>query len=91
MGFWGFGVLGSGDEDEKNAEKPKIIITTQHLELIKSLSFSHTRLFSSTNARHHPDFKGSTNEYMVAVKNHCNYLCGKKIRGPNPTKFSKPD
>jgi hypothetical protein len=27
---------------------------------------------------------------MVAVKNHCNYLGGKRIRGPNPAKIPKP-
>jgi hypothetical protein len=28
---------------------------------------------------------------MLAVKNQCNYLCGKKLRGPNPTRIPKPD
>jgi len=28
---------------------------------------------------------------MIAVKNHCNYLCGKKLRGSNPTKIPKPE
>ena len=27
---------------------------------------------------------------MIAVKNHCNHLCGKKLRGPNPAKIPKP-
>jgi hypothetical protein len=59
------------------------------MELIKTLSHNFTRSYNSTSARTHPDFKGCSSDYMVAVKNCCNYKFQKKVR-PNPTKIPKP-